>query len=53
MWTGDIPPHDSWNQTREGNLQHLKETSQIIAKYFKGIPIYPSVGNHESCPVDR
>ncbi|XP_014209092.1 sphingomyelin phosphodiesterase-like [Copidosoma floridanum] len=52
MWTGDIPPHDSWNQTREGNLQNLKDTVEMVATYFKGIPVFPSIGNHESCPVD-
>ncbi|XP_058792039.1 sphingomyelin phosphodiesterase-like [Phymastichus coffea] len=52
IWTGDIPPHDSWNQTKEGNLEIIRETIQLMDTYFKDIPIYPSIGNHESCPVD-
>ncbi|CAB0033583.1 unnamed protein product [Trichogramma brassicae] len=51
-WTGDLPPHDVWVQTREDNIANLKFTSKLMAKYFKGIPIFPSVGNHESVPVD-
>ena len=52
-WTGDLPPHDVWNQTREENLANLKFSSAMMRKYFKGIPIFPTIGNHESCPVDR
>ncbi|XP_058792159.1 sphingomyelin phosphodiesterase-like isoform X2 [Phymastichus coffea] len=52
LWTGDAPPHDIWNQTREDNLANMKFSAQLLAKYFKDIPIYPSIGNHESCPVD-
>jgi len=51
-WTGDLPPHDIWNQTREGNLQVLKETSQQLRQYFPSTMILPVVGNHESAPVD-
>lgn len=51
-WTGDLPPHDIWNQTREENLLNLRVNAALMDKYFKGIPIFPSVGNHESCPVD-
>ena len=53
LWTGDLPPHDIWNQTKEDNLDNLKYNAQLMAYYFKGIPIFPTVGNHESCPVDR
>lgn len=45
-------PHDTWNQTQEVNLQIIRESTAMVDKYFKGIPIFPSVGNHESCPVD-
>lgn len=52
IWTGDLPPHDVWNQTREENLKNIIESHEMMAKYFNGIPIFPAVGNHESCPVD-
>ncbi|XP_001600744.1 sphingomyelin phosphodiesterase [Nasonia vitripennis] len=51
-WTGDLPPHDIWNQSREENLMNLRTNAALMDKYFKGVPILPSVGNHESCPVD-
>eukprot|EP00088_Acartia_fossae_P026753 TRINITY_DN2753_c0_g1_i2.p1 TRINITY_DN2753_c0_g1~~TRINITY_DN2753_c0_g1_i2.p1 ORF type:complete len:675 (+),score=82.41 TRINITY_DN2753_c0_g1_i2:37-2061(+) len=51
-WTGDLPPHDIWNQTREGNLKVLRETSDQLRQYFPETTILPALGNHESAPVD-
>ncbi|KAJ1531727.1 hypothetical protein ONE63_000393 [Megalurothrips usitatus] len=52
IWTGDLPPHDVWNQTREENLSVLKETVAQMAQLFPGIPIFPALGNHEAAPVN-
>jgi sphingomyelin phosphodiesterase len=52
MWTGDLPPHDIWNQTREENLKILKETVKQMSDMFPGAPIFPALGNHESAPVN-
>ncbi|KZC11549.1 Sphingomyelin phosphodiesterase, partial [Dufourea novaeangliae] len=52
LWTGDIPPHDVWNQTREENLKILHETVAQLTEIFPGIPIFPALGNHESAPVN-
>ncbi|XP_011505408.1 PREDICTED: sphingomyelin phosphodiesterase-like [Ceratosolen solmsi marchali] len=52
LWTGDLPPHDVWNQTREENLKILRETVEQMVTTFPGIPIFPSLGNHESAPVN-
>nr|CAD7446823.1 unnamed protein product [Timema bartmani] len=52
LWTGDLPPHDVWNQTREENLMVLKETTAQMLQTFPGIPIFPALGNHESAPVN-
>lgn len=52
LWTGDLPPHDVWNQTREENLMVLKETVAQLTDTFPGIPIFPALGNHESAPVN-
>ena len=51
-WTGDLPPHDIWNQTKEGNLEVLRQTSQQLRTYFPDKMILPALGNHESVPVD-
>lgn len=53
LWTGDLPPHDVWNQTREENLKILRETVVQMVEMFPGIPIFPSLGNHETAPVNR
>ncbi|XP_049295450.1 sphingomyelin phosphodiesterase isoform X1 [Anopheles funestus] len=52
IWTGDLPPHDVWNQTKEENLKVLKETVKQMTEKFPGIPIFPALGNHESAPVN-
>ncbi|XP_015791561.1 sphingomyelin phosphodiesterase [Tetranychus urticae] len=52
IWTGDIPPHDVWNQTRNGQVALLKQISTLINRYLGDIPIYPALGNHESVPVN-
>ncbi|XP_031847161.1 sphingomyelin phosphodiesterase isoform X1 [Nomia melanderi] len=52
LWTGDIPPHDVWAQTREDNLKVLDETVAQLTEKFPGIPIFPALGNHESAPVN-
>lgn len=53
IWTGDLPPHDIWNQTREENLKIMKETVKQMSDMFPGAPIFPALGNHESAPVNR
>ena len=52
LWTGDLPPHDVWNQTREGNINILIETVDQIKYYFPTTPVFPALGNHESAPVN-
>ncbi|XP_060838777.1 sphingomyelin phosphodiesterase isoform X1 [Rhopalosiphum padi] len=52
IWTGDLPAHDIWNQTKEENLSILKETVAQLLKMFPGIPIFPALGNHEAVPVN-
>ncbi|RZF32884.1 hypothetical protein LSTR_LSTR004275 [Laodelphax striatellus] len=52
LWTGDLPPHDVWNQTREENLMILKQTVAQMTQFFPGIPIFPALGNHEAAPVN-
>ncbi|KAJ8986281.1 hypothetical protein NQ317_009991 [Molorchus minor] len=51
IWTGDLPPHDIWNQTKESNLNIIKETVQQMFNAFPNTPIFPAVGNHEAVPA--
>lgn len=42
LWTGDLPPHDVWNQTKEENLKVLQETVAQMSDMFPGVPIFPA-----------
>lgn len=55
MMTGDIPPHNIWNTTLLGNLEHYKRTNDRLLKLFptdRSVPIYPVLGNHEPHPCN-
>ncbi|KAM8976241.1 sphingomyelin phosphodiesterase [Pelodytes ibericus] len=51
-WTGDIPAHNVWEQTRQKQKEALTTITSLIRKYLGPIPVYPAVGNHESAPVN-
>lgn len=53
IWTGDIPAHDIWNQTRAGQISLIRSVSSLMSKYLSHVPILPALGNHESSPVNR
>ncbi|XP_046563304.1 sphingomyelin phosphodiesterase-like [Haliotis rubra] len=52
MWTGDLPAHDIWNQSRGDQLSALDRLTQLFKKYFPNKTIYSALGNHESAPVN-
>ena len=52
IWTGDNIPHDVWNTTQEVNLKHIKTISDEVKASFKGVPVFPSLGNHEAHPIN-
>ncbi|XP_040908189.1 sphingomyelin phosphodiesterase [Toxotes jaculatrix] len=52
-WTGDIPAHNVWSQTRKQQLSELTVISRLIRKHLgPNVTVYPAVGNHESTPVN-
>ena len=53
FWTGDIPAHDVWDQPREKQLHHIHLTADLVSEYLPNTLVLPSLGNHESAPVDR
>lgn len=53
LWTGDLPAHNVWNQTRDDQLTAYQTLMDLFLKYFPDKTIYSAVGNHESSPVDR
>jgi sphingomyelin phosphodiesterase len=52
LWTGDLPSHELWTQTRGSQLAMLEYLTNLFLKYFPNTPVYPSLGNHESVPVN-
>ncbi|XP_047344030.1 sphingomyelin phosphodiesterase 1-like [Vespa velutina] len=52
-FTGDVINHSAWETSMEGNTQNLYKSYIEIYKYFKNIPVYPVLGNHESHPMNQ
>lgn len=51
-WTGDLPAHNVWNQSRDDQLNILKTTVNLMKKYLPDKIVFPSIGNHESAPCN-
>lgn len=51
--TGDLPPHDVWNQSLSYNLQYQQIVAELFEKHFPTTPIYYMFGNHGSFPVNN
>ncbi|KAG0720468.1 Sphingomyelin phosphodiesterase [Chionoecetes opilio] len=52
IWTGDLVPHVVWNTSREGNLEIIQASVQMVKDHFPGVPVFPALGNHEAHPVN-
>lgn len=53
FWTGDNPPHDIWEQSREENLNASKLVADELLQAMGNVPVYAAIGNHESFPTDQ
>lgn len=51
-WTGDLPPHNIWNQSRNDQLEALEHLTSLFNKYFPNKIIFPTLGNHETQPCN-
>lgn len=51
-FTGDIPPHNVWNQSKGDQISALQQFTDLSLKYLPKKPIYCTLGNHESAPVN-
>ncbi|XP_075270004.1 sphingomyelin phosphodiesterase [Opisthocomus hoazin] len=51
-WTGDIPAHDVWQQSRSDQLRALRGVTALLRRRLGALPVFPAVGNHEAAPVD-
>ncbi|KAL9981128.1 hypothetical protein ACROYT_G009792 [Oculina patagonica] len=52
LWTGDIPAHNIWNQSRSDQKEAIEYAIKLILKYLPGVKVFPAVGNHEGAPVN-
>ncbi|KAF9543678.1 hypothetical protein EC957_000533 [Mortierella hygrophila] len=51
--TGDIPPHDTWLETKETVVPIEKHSYETIASFLgDGVNVYPTIGNHEVAPAN-
>lgn len=48
VFTGDSPPHNIWDQSREFNLGASHEIAQALKRGLGSIPMFPAIGNHEA-----
>lgn len=49
-FTGDIAPHDVWQQTQDKDLEEISFATRLLKQTFPEKKIYPCVGNHEAAP---
>jgi sphingomyelin phosphodiesterase len=47
-YTGDLPPHNIWNQSRSDQLYSINTINQLLATLFPNKTFYSAVGNHEA-----
>jgi len=52
IWTGDLVPHDVWSTEKAENLDIINRLMTLMRNYFPNTPLYPTLGNHESSPVN-
>ncbi|KAI0221359.1 hypothetical protein L0F63_002569 [Massospora cicadina] len=53
LFTGDLPAHDMWKEAEHRSKATEQEAFQLIKRYFNSTPIYPTIGNHESVPLNQ
>ncbi|KAM4683543.1 sphingomyelin phosphodiesterase [Amazona ochrocephala] len=51
-WTGDIPAHDVWQQSRRDQVRALSTVTAALRRRLGTVPVFPAVGNHEATPVN-
>ncbi|KAL4223137.1 Sphingomyelin phosphodiesterase [Mactra antiquata] len=52
VFTGDIPAHNVWNQTREDQILAMNSFNTYLKKYLPNKKVFSTLGNHESAPVN-
>ena len=52
FWGGDSIPHNLAGNNKDSNAESLIKTAHTVFKSLAGVPIYMTLGNHESFPQD-
>mmetsp|Transcript_17378 Transcript_17378/g.51931 ORF Transcript_17378/g.51931 Transcript_17378/m.51931 type:complete len:580 (+) Transcript_17378:28-1767(+) len=52
LWTGDSPPHNIWNQSRQDQINTVQQSAALLRSNLPGVRVFPCLGNHESAPVN-
>ena len=50
LLTGDYPAHDLYFQSKRFNLGGAATVVGMVKEFFPGIPVFPTIGNHEAFP---
>ncbi|XP_069742991.1 cyclic GMP-AMP phosphodiesterase SMPDL3A [Narcine bancroftii] len=54
IWTGDSPPHvPPAKLSTKIVIDLIRNMTQIIQNYFKDLPVFPVLGNHDYWPQDQ
>lgn len=53
IFTGDIPPHDVWDVSRDSAVTMEQYLADTFKATFADVPLFPAVGNHETVPVNQ
>jgi len=51
--TGDNTPHDIWMESKEIQISRIDRVYQKILRTFPNTPVFPTIGNHDTFPVDQ
>ena len=55
FWTGDNSPHDTWKNTQDAVTNASKTITEMIKNTLtneNNIQVFPTLGNHDTWPVD-
>ena len=53
IYTGDAVDHHDITQTIGNNLKEIDTIFQLFQEYFPNIPLFHSLGNHDTYPIDQ
>jgi hypothetical protein len=53
IWTGDSVDHHDFSDSPRKNLHNMKVSSQLFFDHLDGVQVYPSLGNHDTFPIDQ